>query len=226
MRSLAVGAILVGIVSVVAALTLLPAVLGLLGDKVNALRIPVVGRGSLQTSNPEGRFWGAIVRRVLRRPGLSLALSAGLLLALALPVFRIDTGTSGVSVLPDRFASKQGYLALERAFPGTTTDPAEIVVSNASATGVPTALAQLRRSLATDPRFGEGELVRSADGEVALLRPHRRRPLLDAGNRRRARPPLGAHPGRVRRHRRGGARRRAELGEHRLLRLRDQSCPG
>ncbi len=169
MRSLAVGAILVGIVSVVAALTLLPAVLGLLGDKVNALRIPVVGRGSLQTSNSEGRFWGAIVRRVLRRPGLSLALSVGLLLALALPVFRIDTGTSGVSVLPDRFASKQGYLALERAFPGTTTDPAEIVVSNASATGVPAALVQLRRSLAADPRFGEGELVRSADGEVALL---------------------------------------------------------
>ena len=43
MRSLAVGAILVGIVSVVAALTLLPAVLGLLGDRVNALRIPIVG---------------------------------------------------------------------------------------------------------------------------------------------------------------------------------------
>jgi putative drug exporter of the RND superfamily len=169
MRSLAVGAILVGIVSVVAALTLLPAVLGLLGDKVNALRIPVVGRGSLPASNPEGRFWGAIVRRVLRRPGLSLALSAGVLLALALPVFRMDTGTSGVSVLPDRFVSKQGYLALERDFPGTTTDPAEIVISNASATGVSAALAQLRRSLAADPRLGPGELVRSADGEVALL---------------------------------------------------------
>jgi putative drug exporter of the RND superfamily len=169
MRSLAVGAILVGIVSVVAALTLLPAVLGLLGDRVNALRIPVVGRGSLQAANPEGRFWGAIVRRVLRRPGLSVALSAGVLLALALPLFRMDTGTSGVSVLPDRFASKQGYLALERDFPGTTTDPAEIVISNASATGVPAALAQLRRSLAADPRLGAGELVRSADGEVALL---------------------------------------------------------
>ena len=44
MRSLALGAILVGIVSVVAALTLLPAVLSLLGDRVNALRIPFIGR--------------------------------------------------------------------------------------------------------------------------------------------------------------------------------------
>jgi uncharacterized membrane protein YdfJ with MMPL/SSD domain len=169
MRSLAVGAILVGIVSVAAALTLLPAVLGLLGDKVGALRIPLVGRRSLEASNPEGRFWGAIVRRVLSRPVLSLALSAGVLVALALPVFRMDVGTSGVSELPDRFASKQGFLALERDFQGTTTDPAEIVVSNASAAGVPAAFAELRRNLAADPRFGAGEVERSGDGEVALL---------------------------------------------------------
>jgi putative drug exporter of the RND superfamily len=169
MRSLAVGAILVGIVSVVAALTLLPALLGLLGDKVNALRIPIVGRGSFQASNPEGRVWGAIIRRVLRRPGLSLALSTGLLVALALPVFRIDIGTSGVSALPDRFASKQGFEALARDFPGQTTDPAEIVVSNASGGGVEQALAELRTSLAADPRFGAGDLERSADGEVAVL---------------------------------------------------------
>jgi uncharacterized membrane protein YdfJ with MMPL/SSD domain len=169
MRSLAVGAILVGIVSVLAALTLLPALLGLLGDKVNALRIPIVGRRSVEASNPEGRFWGAIVRRVLRRPWLSLALSAGVLIALALPVFRLDVGTGGVSSLPDRFTSKQGFLALERDFTGTTTDPAEIVVSNASAAGVATALEELRSRLAADPRFGEGEVERSADGQVALL---------------------------------------------------------
>ena len=169
MRSLAAGAILVGIVSVLAALTLLPALLGLLGDRVNALRIPIVGRRSYEASNPEGRFWGAIVRRVLRRPGLSLALSVGLLVALALPVFRIDVGTGGVSTLPDRFVSKQGFLALERDFPGTTPDPAEIVVSNASGDGAAAALGELRVRLAADRRFGAGELQRSTDGEVALL---------------------------------------------------------
>jgi uncharacterized membrane protein YdfJ with MMPL/SSD domain len=169
MRSLAAGAILVGIVSVLAALTLLPALLGLLGDRVNALRLPIVGRRSLQDSNPEGRFWGAIVRRVLRRPALSLALSAGVLLALAVPVFRMDVGTSGVSALPDRFVSKQGFLALARDFPGTTTDPVQIVVSNASAEGVSSALGELRARLAGDRSFGEGEITRSVNGDVALL---------------------------------------------------------
>jgi uncharacterized membrane protein YdfJ with MMPL/SSD domain len=173
MRSLAVGAILVGIVSVVAALTLLPAVLGLLGDKVGALRIPFVGRRDLEASNPEGRFWGAIIHRVLHRPALSLALSAGLLLVLALPVFRMAIGTNGVSSLPDRFASKQGFVALERSFPGASTDPAEIVISHAS-TGegmnlAPAAVAELRRSLAADPRFGESEVVDSANGAVTRI---------------------------------------------------------
>src|SRR5215203_1407756 len=169
MRSLAVGAILVGIVSVIAALTLLPAVLGLLGDKVDALRLPLVGRRSLEASNPEGRFWGAIVRRVLSRPALSLALSVAVLVVLALPVFQMEVGTSGVSALPDRFASKAGFLALERDFPATSTDPVDIVVPNASATRVRAALAELRSELAADRRFGAGELERSADRAVALL---------------------------------------------------------
>ncbi len=169
MRSLAVGAILVGIVSVIAALTLLPAVLGLLGDRIDSLRIPIVGRRSLEASNPEGRFWGGIVRRVLRRPALSLALSAGVLVALALPVLGINIGTSGVSALPDRFVSKQGFEALARDFPGTTTDPAEIVVSNASGEDVGRAVAELRSRLGADPRFGAGEIERSTDGQVALL---------------------------------------------------------
>jgi RND superfamily putative drug exporter len=169
MRSLAVGAILVGIVSVVAALTLLPAVLGLIGDGVNRLRIPIVGRRSLEASNPEGRVWGAIVRRVLARPGLSLALSVGLLIALALPVFTMSIGTSGVSSLPDRFVSKQGFLALERDFPGVTTDPVEIVVQDATAAGVPEAVERLRASLDASPQFGESAVQRSADASVVLV---------------------------------------------------------
>ena len=114
-RSLAAGAILVGIVSVFAALTLLPAVLALLGDRVNALRIPFFGRATEQAGR-EGRFWGAIVYRVMRRPVASLVLAAGLLLALAAPVLALDTGTSGPATLPDRFESKQGYLLLRRSF--------------------------------------------------------------------------------------------------------------
>jgi uncharacterized membrane protein YdfJ with MMPL/SSD domain len=170
MRSLAAGAILVGIVSVAAATTLLPALLGLLGDRVDALRIPIVGRRSPEAGNPEGRFWGAIIRRVLRRPGLSLALSAAVLLVLAAPILGMHVGTNGVSTLPDRFVSKAGFVALAHDFPGTTTDPAQIVVAeSASSPAVDRALEALRTSLAADPRFGSGEIRRSADGEVAVL---------------------------------------------------------
>jgi len=170
MRSLAAGAILVGIVSVVAATTLLPALLGLLGDRVDSLRIPIVGRRVFDADNPEGRIWGAIVRRVLRRPGLSLALSTGVLLVLAAPILGMKIGTSGVTTLPDRFVSKQGFVALRQDFPATTTDPAEIVVANgASRPAAEAALVELQGMLASDPRFGAGGIQRSTDGGVAVL---------------------------------------------------------
>jgi uncharacterized membrane protein YdfJ with MMPL/SSD domain len=170
MRSLAVGAIVVGIVSVIASATLLPALLSVLGDGVNRLRIPLVGRRSVEAANPEGRFWGAIVRAVLRRPGLSLALSVALLLAVASPIFGLKVGTSGVTALPDRFESKQGYAALKRSFPTATSDPVEIVVSKgATDSTVERTLTQLRARLADDLRFGDGRIVRSPGNRVAVL---------------------------------------------------------
>ena len=69
MRSLAAGAIVAGLVSVAAALTLLPALLGLLGDRVNALRIPFFGRAAAREQSP---FWSRTVRAVMRRPLTSL----------------------------------------------------------------------------------------------------------------------------------------------------------
>ncbi len=170
MRSLALGAILVGIVSVVAALTLLPALLGLLGDRVNALRIPIVGRRSLDRTNPEGRFWKAIVTRVLSRPWLSLAVSVTVLVALAIPVFGIAIGTNGVSTLPDRLASKQGFEALQRDFPAVTTDPVSVVVADGYGPKADAALFRLRDQLAKDSRFSRGEIRLSAGGDAAVLR--------------------------------------------------------
>ena len=65
-RSLATGAILVVLVTVLAAMTLLPAVLSLLGDRVDALRLPFFGRRPVD----EGRgFWASVARAVMRRPG-------------------------------------------------------------------------------------------------------------------------------------------------------------
>jgi uncharacterized membrane protein YdfJ with MMPL/SSD domain len=170
MRSLAVGAILVGIVSVVASATLLPALLGVLGDRVDALRIPLVGRRSVEAANPEGRFWGAIVRTVLRRPVLAGGLAIALLLACASPIFGLHIGTSGPTLLPSRFEARQGFEALQRFFPGATADPVEIVVAKgARQPAAEQALARLRKTLASDPRFGPGQIQRSPNGQVAML---------------------------------------------------------
>jgi RND superfamily putative drug exporter len=164
MRSLAAGAILVGVTSLAAALTLLPAVLGLLGDRVNSLRIPLVGSGT------ESRFWNSVVRRVLNRPALSLILACSLLIAVALPVFSLKIGTNGISTLPDRFDSKRGYLVLQQNFPQATADPVRIVVANdASTPDVRLALRRLRDRLAASPEFGRGVIRYATDGNVAAL---------------------------------------------------------
>jgi len=168
-RSLATGAILVAIVSMVAALTLLPAVLSLLGDRVNSLRIPFFGRVA-EKAGQEGRVWGAIVHWVMRRPVVSVVLAAGVLLALAVPVLTIDTGTSGPATLPDRFASKQGFLLLEQEFPKETTDPVEIAVAGRIETpAVQEAFTRLENELASRPIFGQPVVETNPAGTVARV---------------------------------------------------------
>jgi RND superfamily putative drug exporter len=170
LRSLALGAILVGIVSVLAALTLLPAVLSLLGDRVNALRVPVIGRRAISSAGSESRFWSVLVRGVMRRPLVSLAVAVSLLLAAAAPVLSIDTGQAGLSTLPDRFASKQGFDALNRDFPGAGVDPAQIVVhGNVSSAPVRSAIRQLRTSLAGADDFGPATQAESKASDVVVL---------------------------------------------------------
>jgi RND superfamily putative drug exporter len=170
LRSLALGAILVGIVSVFAALTLLPAVLSLLGDRVNAWRIPVIGRRAIASAGSEGRFWSALVGGVMRRPLVSLVAATALLLAAAVPVLSIDTGQSGLSTLPDRFPSKQGFDALNRDFPGAGVDPAQIVIrGSVAAAPVRSAIDTLEASLAHDAVFGLATKATSERGDVVLL---------------------------------------------------------
>lgn len=171
MRSLAAGAIIVGVVSVIAALTLLPALLGLLGDKVNALRLPLVGAQSIEASNPEGRFWRWIVERVLRQPALSILVAGGLMIAAAVPAFGLQIGQSGVSTLPDRLPSKQGFLLQQRSFPqgGGSVSPVWIVTDEATAPGVRVAYTRLRGELVRDPRFGGGTVDVSPDGSALML---------------------------------------------------------
>jgi uncharacterized membrane protein YdfJ with MMPL/SSD domain len=151
LRSLGTGAILVGIVAVVAALTLLPAVLSLLGDRVDAGRIPGLGRSP---AGGDGRVWGTIVRAVMRRPVVSLVAGVGVLLALALPVLDLHAGFAGTRTFPDRFPSKQGFLALEQEFGvGTVNDVQVVVDGDVRSAPVRAAIERLNQRIAANPAF-------------------------------------------------------------------------
>jgi RND superfamily putative drug exporter len=169
MRSLALGAILVGIVSVAAALTLLPALLSLVGDRVNSMRVPYLGRNLGRADTTEGRFWKRIVDAVLRRPALSLALSVGAMLLLALPIFGLHIGANGVSTLPDNLPSKQGYVLLQRAFPVQNPEPVRIIAVGGDPKTLHGNLVRLERRMAAGGSFGRGHIQTAAPRVVGLL---------------------------------------------------------
>jgi len=171
LRSLATGAIVVGIVSVVAALTLLPALLGLIGDRINSLRIPIIGRSAEAGTAREGRVWTAIVRAVMRRPALTAALSVALLLALSLPVLSLKIGFVGVRTTPDRFVAKQGFLALNREFGVGTLDDVQIVVDgDVSAPDVRQGIQRIFRRLQGDNAFKRAAITEvHPDTRIAVV---------------------------------------------------------
>ena len=82
--SLALGAIIVVLIALVGSLTLVPAILGILGDNINRLRVPIIGRERPESNG--GGFWGAITDRVLARPGVLATVAVAALILAALPV--------------------------------------------------------------------------------------------------------------------------------------------
>jgi len=151
--SLAVGAILAVLVAVAAALTLLPAILSLLGDRIEAVRIPLLSR--LTHDEAHHGVWGRIVDAVMRHPVVGLVVTVAVLLVAAIPYASIHTGSSGVSSLPDSARAKQGFLVLNRQFSAGDVTPATIVIDGAVATPQGrTAYLTLTHELGRDGRFG------------------------------------------------------------------------
>jgi uncharacterized membrane protein YdfJ with MMPL/SSD domain len=169
LRSLGVGAMTVGLVSVVAALTLVPALLGLLGDKVNAVRVPLVGR-VVDSAGREGRVWSTIARAVMRAPVVSLVVSVGLLLAAAAPVLDLRLSSPGVRSLPEDAPSRHGFVALEEEFGVGTVDDAIVVVEgDVTAAALRPAVARLVETLRSNPAFANPELEVSPDRRLAVV---------------------------------------------------------
>jgi RND superfamily putative drug exporter len=121
----AVGTILVVAVAVLGSLTVLPAVLSKLGDRVEKGRVPIIGR--MKRSGAESRVWGFVVDRVMRRPLVSALAATGLLVALAIPAFSMHTALPGVDTFPRDIEAMQTYDRIQAAFPGEEL-PASVVV--------------------------------------------------------------------------------------------------
>jgi putative drug exporter of the RND superfamily len=165
-RSLGAGAILVTIAALAASMTLLPAILGLLGDRVNWPRLARRARVD-SDHDPKGGFWDRISRGVMARPVVYLIVAVALLGGLGSFYFQLNRGTSqNVSTLPDDFPSKQAFLTLQREFAGGLTDPARIVITgDVQSPEAQAAIGDLQASVAEMDAFApETQVLPSADG--------------------------------------------------------------
>lgn len=169
--SMGVGSILVVLMAITASMTLLPAMLSLLGDKVNAIRIPFIQRRNVAQSyeSPSG-FWAWITRTVTRAPVVSLLIVVAILASAAIPFFDRNTGMSGISGLPDYLRAKEGYLVLQQEFHIGMDTPAIIVIdgdvdSEATTNGI----SRLQASLETNPAFAGSMVVPHPDKNMTIV---------------------------------------------------------
>ncbi len=165
--SFSIGTMMVVAVAMIGSLTVLPALLGRLGDKVEKGRIPFVHR--LRSKNGESRFWGAILDRVLRRPVVSAIAAGAVLIALTVPAFSLNTTTTGLDdiSIPEIEPMKR----LDDAFPGGN-DPAVVAIKadDVRAPEVQDAIVALKKeALATGQLKGPIEVEASRDHTVATV---------------------------------------------------------
>jgi uncharacterized membrane protein YdfJ with MMPL/SSD domain len=173
----AIATISVVLIAVVGSVTVLPALLSLLGDKVERGRIPFLGRN--RSGPAGGRFWTAVLDRVLSRPGRSAVLATGLLLALAAPALSMHTEFLSVQqMLPSSTTIVQRYDHIMAAFPGNPA-PAVVVVK---APDIRSAVAQRQIAALTSYRSSAlGQPVRTTVYPAANLA-EIRIPLAGSGN--------------------------------------------
>jgi RND superfamily putative drug exporter len=166
-RSLATGAIIVVIVAVAAALTLLPAVLALLGDRIDRGR--VFRRKRARRAGPTA--WSRLAEAVMRRPVASVAAGVTVLVLLGLSMFGMHVGSSGVSSLPAGSESRQAFTMLSSEFVGGLATPVQIVITGpVTAPAVRADTAHLRAVLARDREFGSpGTVTVNRAGNLALI---------------------------------------------------------
>jgi len=159
-----IGTVTVVAVALVGSLTVLPAVLARLGDRVDRGQVPGLNR--LRAKPGESRFWAAIVGVALRRPVLWGGAATALLVALAIPAFSLHTVEPGFQGLPRNLPIMHVYQNIQNEFPGGAV-PETVVISARDVTSpsVIAGIAALKRAaLAT------GEMYQPISAEVSASR--------------------------------------------------------
>ena len=159
LRSLGIGGAVVVALAVAAALTLLPALLGIVGQRINALTL-------LRWDRAQAPLWAELARAVMRRPWRVLVPVLLLLLVLGVPFLRARFSLPDVEVLPERVESRQGYDLLTRAFGRGEVGPITLVVRAPGSILTPErvdALFDLSRRVADDPMVARVESIVDLD---------------------------------------------------------------
>lgn len=180
-EAMGLASLMVVAVAMVGSVTVLPALLSLLGERVEKGRIPFLhpdkrgtgGRRGNRAPGQEGsRFWGAVLRVVLVRPGLSLVVAAGVLLAIASPALGMKTQQLTLDKeFGDSLPIVGTYNRVNDAFPGGS-EPAEVVVKahDINAADVRSALADFRtRAIASGASRGPVDIKVHAAQNVAFV---------------------------------------------------------
>jgi RND superfamily putative drug exporter len=164
--SFGMATILVVATAVLGSLTVLPALLSALGDRVDAIKIP-----GLYRRTSEGRVWQAVLRLVLAKPLISAVVAVGVLAAVASPALDLRTKGSNIEDMSPRQATVQTFVAIAAAFP-TEVVPAEVVVKAPTVRGpqFEAVLADFRRAAVAGGRLREPIDVRvNPAGTVAVV---------------------------------------------------------
>jgi putative drug exporter of the RND superfamily len=168
--SLAAGAILVVLCALAAALTLLPASLSLLGDRVESGRVSRLVPSRLRRTRSGAGFWPRAVARVMRHPVVSLVVVSGALILAAVPYLDLNTGAAGVTSLPSTLQSRQGFELLQKDFSVGAIAPARIpIVGDPASAANRAAVAHLTKAIVGRPIFGTPSFEPGASARGAVL---------------------------------------------------------
>src|SRR5438445_7762979 len=113
-------------IAMLGSLTVLPALLSRLGDKIEKGRIPFLHR--LRRDSGENRFWKKVLAPAMRRPGIAAAVAGGALLVMALPVLNLHTAQSGLNALPNSAPTVETIKKIGNAFGDGTSSPSEVAI--------------------------------------------------------------------------------------------------